>query len=325
MTFHNPGGHAEVGESLAHTFARELQEETGIVVDAQDVRHFTITNDVFTQDKHYVTVHMLAEWDGKAQPVVTEPDKCYGWQWLHWSEVAELGRQNKLFLPLANLIKSPSFPPPVGWRQSTLRRHMHGKCCFFIGYPGSGKGTQGKVLAEQLCLRHVSTGELFRAEAKTGSEIGKKMDSFMKKGAIIPQEFTFDYLRKELSKAKYDDGFLLDGYPKDTECFQFIFEVLEATKREAAAAIFFDIDRAEVHRRLTGRLFCASCEKNYHVSIVEVMPKLAGVCDCCNGPLTARGDDTPATIDHRLDSYDAKTMPNVDLFQQRGLLLTIGA
>ena len=324
FTFHNPGGHAEAGESLACTYARELQEETGIVVDPRNVRHMTITEDMFTPQKHYLTVHMLAEWDGKAQPALTEPDKCYGWQWLHWSEVEELGRQNKLFLPLANLLKSSCWPPSVGWRQGGLRRHMRGKCCFFIGYPGSGKGTQGKVLAEQLCLKHVSTGELFRAEAATGSAIGKKMDSYMKEGAIIPQEFTFNYLRTELSKAKYDDGFLLDGYPKDEECFQFIFDVLAATKREAAAAIFFDIDRAEVHRRLTGRLLCAPCEKNYHVSILEVMPKLPGVCDCCGGPLTSRGDDTPATIDHRLDSYDAKTMPNVGLFRQRGLLITTG-
>lgn len=325
LTFHNPGGHAEVGESLAHTYSRELHEETGIIVDPRNVRQLTITEDIFTEQKHYITVHMLAEWDGKTQPVLTEPDKCYGWQWLHWSEVSQLGEQNKLFLPLANLLKSSCFPLPVGCRQASLRRHMRGKCCFFIGYPGSGKGTQGKVLAEQLCLHHVSTGELFRAEAATGSEIGEKMDAYMKQGAIIPQEFTFDYLRAELSKAKYDDGFLLDGYPKDTECFAFIFDLLEATKREAAAAIFFDIDRAEVHRRLTGRLLCAPCEKNYHMSIQEVMPKLAGVCDCCGGRLASRGDDTLATIDHRLDSYDAKTMPNVELFRQRGLLLTTGA
>ena len=147
----------------------------------------------------------------------------------------------------------------------------------------------------------------------------------LQKGEIIPQEFTFDYLRQELSKAKYDRGFLLDGYPKDTHCFQFIFQTLQDQKKVPAAAVFFDISREEVHKRLTGRLLCKKCERNYHKHFKAVRPIVENCCDFCSGTLTSRGDDTPTTINRRLDSYDQKTLPNVQLFQSKQLLIRVNA
>lgn len=181
-TWHNPGGKVDVGESLKVACCRELLEEAGINAEPQDCRQIGTTNDVFGEGKHYVTLHFLIEWNEKTggQPKRMEPDKCLGWKWMHVSEVLKLRHTGKLFAPLVNLLEAPNFHLPHGSRQTRLRRHCRGRVVFFIGYPGSGKGTQGKIIAKQLGIHHVSTGELFRAEVATGSVIGQQMDRYMK-------------------------------------------------------------------------------------------------------------------------------------------------
>ena len=328
-TWHNPGGKVDPGETLEQTCCRELAEETGMVVHPSSCVQIGTTNDIL--QRHFVTVHFLCEWDETLnngnQPQLMEPDKCKGWSWVTWDHVLQLHRTQQLFLPLQHLIQRPHFQQPMGARQQRLRRHVQGKVIFLIGYPGSGKGTQGKTIAKQLNLHHVSTGELFRAEVKTGSAIGQQFDKYMQQGEIIPEDLTFDYLKQELSKSKYDQGFLLDGYPKDAACYAFITNLFQSQEhgKTMLAAVYFDIARQEVHRRLTGRLMCRRCEKNYHRHIKAVQPLVEGQCDLCLGPLAGRNDDKPATIDRRLDSYDAKTMPNVVSFQKEGLLLRVNA
>jgi len=135
-----------------------------------------------------------------------EEGKCLGWHWKSWAEARVL---RPLFLSALNFVSQPDFKPPEGKRLARIRRHMHGRYVFLNGYPGSGKGTQGLALAAQLGLRHVSTGELFRREAASGSEVGRQMDVLMRKGEILPPELTFDYLRKELARPEYQAGVLL--------------------------------------------------------------------------------------------------------------------
>jgi len=106
-----------------------------------------------------------------------------------------------------------------------IKNSVQGKVIFLMGYPGSGKGTQGKILEKLLAIPHVSTGELFRAEKESNSKIGRQMADFMNRGEIIPSELTFEYLRQEFAKEKYKNGFILDGYPKSLECFNFIISL----------------------------------------------------------------------------------------------------
>jgi adenylate kinase len=320
-TWHWPGGHLEMGETPQETAARELLEETGICIAPANVRVLGFTNDLHrAEGKHYITITCYAEWDGLAQPRTMEASKCLGWHWKNWEEVRGL---QPLFLPAANFMAQPSFSPPEGIRLARIRRHMRGRFVFLNGYPGSGKGTQGQVLAAQLGLRHVSTGELFRKEAASGSEIGRQMGELMQKGEILPPEMTFDYLRKELSREEYKCGVLLDGYPKDLHCLAFILDFVGPERQ--AAAIFFDISREEVQERLLGRLACSKCERNYHRSLTGALPAVPGKCDACGSALAPRADDTEATIIHRLDSFEAKTKPVTARFKELGLLESIDA
>lgn len=194
---------------------------------------------------------------------------------------------------------------------------------FFTGYPGSGKGTQAKKLAKALNLVHLSTGELFRKEAKTGSEIGLKMASFMEKGLIIPQDLTFEYLRRELSKPFYRNGIILDGYPKDIECCQFILKLFNELQFMPWLACHFSLPRQEVEERLMGRLHCKTCELDFHQE--KLPPKIVNTCDNCQGTLECRLDDTIAGVRKRLDVFEQHTQPVLDKFQKLGLYKMLDA
>ncbi len=325
-TWHSPGGHLEWMEDWATCYVRELEEETGIVVDPSSVRYLGATNDKMdSESKHYITIHMMATWDQKQTPRRMEQSKCLGWEWHSLEDIRR--KLSPLFLPLLNLVRAEHLTvPSTGGQQERIAAHLRGKVNLLLGYPGSGKGTQGKQLSQQLGLPHISTGELYRAEAKTGSSLGKKMDEFMQRGEIIPKEYTFDYLRQELTKHRYRDGFLLDGYPKDLESLEFIKALIEQDLGlEILAALNFSLDRAQVHRRLTGRLFCAACEANFHQHDPSVQPKTQGVCTWCGQQLTPRQDDSPQTINTRLDSFEVSTQPVLERLEALGMLHELDA
>lgn len=200
---------------------------------------------------------------------------------------------------------------------------LQNKVMFFTGYPGSGKGTQGKRLSELLNIRHLSTGELFRAEAAKGSEIGKKMASYMLKGEVIPKELAFAYLRNELSKPKYRQGFILDGYPKNLESHENLMETLRELQMEPLAAIHFEITKDLILDRLTGRLHCNECEHDFHLKFLP--PQKNNICDDCSGPLEARDDDSKESILKRLDVFEKNTRPVIEKFQQNQILFNVDA
>ena len=210
-----------------------------------------------------------------------------------------------------------------------LAQALQHRAVFFTGYPGSGKGTQGKKLLSLLrqhadaAVQHLYTGELFRAEVDKGTDVGKQFDGFMKRGEIIPSDITFPYLDRELSQDKYQAGLLLDGYPKDAECCDFILKVLPSKQIQPFMAVFFDIPREEVIERLVGRLHCSKCNKDYHRSFCP--PKQPGKCDACGTEVALRKDDNADAITRRLDVFDTQTRPNVRRFDELGLLVRIDA
>ena len=201
--------------------------------------------------------------------------------------------------------------------------HLKNKVFFFIGYPGSGKGTQGKKISQLLHMNHLSTGELFRAEAKKGTPLGLEMDAYMKRGEIIPKELTFQYLRQELSDPKYCNGLILDGYPKNIECFHFIMSMLDELQFEPAIAFHFKISREDVLDRLTSRLHCERCEKDYHKKFLK--PQVEWICDLCGDLLESRPDDSAATINKRLDVFEKNTNPVIHQLREKGILLSLDA
>lgn len=200
---------------------------------------------------------------------------------------------------------------------------MKKRVIFFTGFPGSGKGTQGKEISALYNMEHLSTGELFRAEAKTDSEIGKQMAPYLEKGEIIPQDLTFNYLKTELQKTKYNKGIILDGYPKDLECYKFIIDLLHNLEFIPFLAIHFKLSREEVEMRLSGRLHCKTCNRDFHIT--KNPPKKEKTCNYCNGELNARFDDTLDVIRKRLDVYEEKTVPVLNEFEKLGIYRVVHA
>lgn len=200
---------------------------------------------------------------------------------------------------------------------------IRNRVIFFIGYPGSGKGTQGKRLADELNIRHLSTGELFRSEVNKGTEIGIQMNVYMQSGQVIPKELTFEYLRNELSKPEYRAGFILDGYPKNLESYEFITKTLRDLQFEPLAALHFDISRESVLERLTGRRHCNRCEHDFHLLFLP--PKKENLCDYCEGDLEQRKDDSEQAIKKRLDVFEESTTSVVKEFKNAGLLMRMDA
>lgn len=202
---------------------------------------------------------------------------------------------------------------------------LKSKVILFMGFPGSGKGTQGKILADEgkLNIPHLSTGELYRKEAEKKTELGKKMLHYMNLGVPIPNDLTFDYLSNELSSPKYNKGFILDGYPKQIDHLNFLEKILESQEKEIASVLYFSIKRDEVVKRLKGRLFCSGCESNFHDCFHP--PKVEGKCDRCDLDLFRREDDTEDAINQRLDVFEEKTKPLKKLFEERGILVQVDA
>jgi adenylate kinase len=175
------------------------------------------------------------------------------------------------------------------------------------GYPGSGKGTQGKVLSKLLDLPHVSTGELFRKEAKTGSEIGNKMNEYMSQGKIIPWDLHFDYLKSKLKN--FNNGYILDGYPKDKKCLDFILSLLENNIPVVTPIVInIEISRDTAFNRLTNRLFCVKCELSF--------PKSQITCSKCPNHLEIRHDDYFEVINKRLNVFENNTKVMFPWYQE---------
>ena len=192
-----------------------------------------------------------------------------------------------------------------------------------VGPPGAGKGTQAVHLAAHYKIPHISTGDIFRANLKNGTELGKQAQTFMDRGELVPDSVTNEMVRDRLGNNDVGNGFLLDGFPRNTNQAQVLDQILVEKKMPLDAVLELKIDNAEIVKRLSGRRTCRGCGASSHV--VFEKPKVAGVCDKCQGELYQREDDKEEVVTRRLEIYNDQTAPIVEFYNSTGLLKIISA
>jgi adenylate kinase len=192
-----------------------------------------------------------------------------------------------------------------------------------VGPPGAGKGTQAVHLAAHFGIPHISTGDLFRANIKGETELGKLAKSYMDAGNLVPDSVTNAMLEDRLTHADTAPGFLLDGYPRNVGQAEFLAEVLLKKAISLDAVLELSIPNEEIIKRLSGRRVCRNCGATSHVIFDK--SKVDGVCDKCGGELYQREDDKEEVIANRLNVYSEQTAPIVDFYKNLGILKAISA
>ncbi|MGW9422583.1 adenylate kinase [Streptomyces koyangensis] len=193
-----------------------------------------------------------------------------------------------------------------------------------VGPPGAGKGTQAAFLAKNLSIPHISTGDLFRANISQGTELGKQAKSYMDAGNLVPDEVTIGMAEDRMGQADAENGFLLDGFPRNVSQAKALDEFLKAQGVALDAVLDLEVPEDEVVKRIAGRRICRN--DSSHVFHVEYSkPKTEGVCDVCGGELYQRADDKEETVRKRLEVYHNETEPIIDHYKAQGLVVTISA
>ncbi len=190
-----------------------------------------------------------------------------------------------------------------------------------LGAPGAGKGTQAKMIADKYGVPHVSTGDIFRANIKNGTELGLKAKEYMDKGQLVPDELTVKILLDRVSQNDCEKGYVLDGFPRTIPQAKVLEDALNEKGEKIDYAINVDVPDENIVRRMSGRRACLSCGATYH--IVHIPPKTEGICDRCGKELVLRDDDKPETVTKRLDVYHAQTQPLIDFYSEKNILRSV--
>ena len=188
-----------------------------------------------------------------------------------------------------------------------------------LGAPGAGKGTQAKKIAAKYSIPHISTGDIFRANIKNGTELGLKAKSYMDAGGLVPDEITIGMLLDRIHQADCENGYVLDGFPRTIPQAESLTEALK--KNGEAIAVNVDVPDENIINRMSGRRACLNCGATYH--IVYNAPKTENVCDTCGQELVLRDDDKPETVKKRLDVYHDQTQPLIDYYKNEGVLAEV--
>lgn len=190
-----------------------------------------------------------------------------------------------------------------------------------LGAPGSGKGTQGVVLSKKFNIPQISTGDLLRAAVKAGTELGKQAKSAMDAGALVSDDIVIGLIRERLSEADAQNGYILDGFPRNIPQAEALDEMLESLGQPLQGVVLLDVPFEELMQRLTGRRTCKDCGAIYNIYLSA--PKTDGRCDSCNGELFQRADDNEETIGNRLKVYEEQTAPLIGYYTQQNKLHAI--
>ncbi|MDO4304276.1 MAG: adenylate kinase [Bacillota bacterium] len=190
-----------------------------------------------------------------------------------------------------------------------------------LGAPGAGKGTQAKMIAEKYSVPHVSTGDIFRANIKNGTELGMEAKKYMDQGLLVPDELTVRILLDRVAQDDCENGYVLDGFPRTIPQAEVLEGALLERGDKIDYAINVDVPDENIVRRMGGRRACLSCGATYHVE--HIPPKQEGICDVCGKELVLRDDDKPETVKNRLDVYHKQTQPLIDFYEAKGILRSV--
>mgnify|MGYP005896865667 CR=1 FL=1 len=190
-----------------------------------------------------------------------------------------------------------------------------------LGAPGAGKGTQAKKIADLCNIPHISTGDIFRANIKQGTELGKKAKTYMDAGDLVPDELVCDLVVDRIQQDDCTKGFILDGFPRTIPQAEALTNALNAIEQKMEYALNIDVPDENIIHRMAGRRACVGCGATYHVEFNPT--KKEGICDVCGEELILRDDDKPETVLERLDVYHKQTQPLIDYYNEQGVLRSV--
>lgn len=190
-----------------------------------------------------------------------------------------------------------------------------------LGAPGAGKGTQAKKIAAKYDIPHISTGDIFRANIKNGTELGKKAKTYMDQGLLVPDELVVDLVVDRVNQEDCAKGYVLDGFPRTIPQAEALDKALAELGQKMDFAIDVDVPDDNIVNRMGGRRACVGCGATYH--LVFAPTKEEGICDVCGKELILRDDDKPETVKKRLNVYHEQTQPLIDYYTKAGILKTV--
>lgn len=190
-----------------------------------------------------------------------------------------------------------------------------------LGPPGAGKGTQAESISREFDIPHISTGDIFRENIKQGTELGRKAQSYMNQGLLVPDELVVDLVKDRLLKEDCVKGFLLDGFPRTIPQADALDAELSKMERKLDRAINIQVKKEVLTERAVGRRVCKSCGAAFHIKFKP--SEIEGVCDRCGGELQQRKDDLEETVIKRIEVYLEQTEPLIEYYSQKGILMNI--
>ena len=198
------------------------------------------------------------------------------------------------------------------------------KSIILIAAPAAGKGTEAKILKEEYSIPHISTGDLLRETAKGTDEKSKMISDLISSGKFVSDEIVLDLLKDRITKSDCDNGYILDGFPRNVDQAKAYDKILKELNKDLGVVIVMDIDKEIAKSRVVGRYTCPKCGRIYNINN-ELKPKNGTICDDCNVELLHRSDDTEETYETRYNTYVEKTQPLIDYYNEKGVLYHVDA
>lgn len=194
------------------------------------------------------------------------------------------------------------------------------KNIIFIAPPAAGKGTMSSMLSEEYNIPHISTGDLLREESLKDTPLGRKIKEKIEQGKFVNDEIMTELLINRLTKPDCDNGYILDGYPRNLKQAKIYEDILDKLDKELGLVIYLNIDKNLALKRMSGRVVCSNCSASYNLNNKELAPRKVGICDRCGHTLSARADDNESTFLERFDTYLNKTSELINYYNNKNVL-----